>query len=65
MDKKIKETGLLSLKTNKSKKYLDWRTKISLNQNLKMIAEWYLCYINDRENIEKLSKNQVERYFYD
>ena len=65
MDKKIKETGLLSLKTNKSKKYLNWRTKISLNQSLKMIAEWYLCYINDRGNIEKLSKNQVERYFYD
>jgi CDP-glucose 4,6-dehydratase len=65
MDKKIKETGLLSLKINKSKKYLKWKTKISLNQNLKIIAEWYLCYINDKKNIEKLSKDQVERYFYD
>ena len=65
MDKKIKETALLSLKTNKSKKYLNWKTKISLNQNLKIIAAWYKCYINDKKNIEKLSRDQVERYFYD
>ena len=64
-DKKIKETGLLSLKINKSKKNLNWKTKLSLNQSLKIIAEWYLCYINDKKNIEKFSRKQIERFFND
>jgi|TARA_B100001964_G_C14201114_1_gene585850 CDP-glucose 4,6-dehydratase len=64
-DKKIKETGLLSLKTNKSKKNLKWKTKLSLNQSLKIIADWYLCYINDKKSIEKFSKQQIESFFYD
>ena len=34
-DKKIKESGLLSLKVNKSKKYLKWKPKLSFNETLK------------------------------
>ena len=64
-DKKIKETGLLSLKVNKSKKYLKWKSKLSLKQTLKIIADWYLCYINDKKDIENFSKKQIESYFYD
>ncbi len=64
-DKKIKETALLSLNINKSKKNLNWKTKLSLNQSLKIIAEWYLCYINDKKNIEKFSRKQIERFFND
>ena len=62
---KIKETKLLSLKTDKSKKYLKWKPKLSLNQNLKIIAEWYMCYINNKSNIENISKKHVESFFYD
>ena len=61
-DRKIKETGLLSLKSNKSKNILNWKIKLSLNQCLKIIAEWYLCYIKEK-NIEKLSKKQIESFF--
>ena len=64
-NKKMKETGLLSLKSRKSKSNLNWKIKLSLNQSLKIIADWYLCYINDRKNIEKFSKKQIESYFYD
>jgi CDP-glucose 4,6-dehydratase len=64
-NKKIKETGLLSLKVNKSKKYLKWESKLSLNQTLKIIADWYLCYINDKKNIENFSEKQIKRFFYD
>ena len=64
-DKKIKETELLSLKTYKSKRNLKWKTKLSLNQSLEIIADWYSCYINDKKNIEKFSKGQVESFFYD
>ncbi len=64
-DKKIKESGLLSLKVSKSKKYLKWKPKLKLQQTLKIIADWYLCYIKDKKNIEKFSKKQVESFFYD
>jgi CDP-glucose 4,6-dehydratase len=64
-DKKIKETGLLALKTNKSKKYLKWKPKLSFIQTLRLTAEWYKCYINDKKNIQKLSTKQVENFFYD
>ena len=64
-NKKLKETGLLSLKVNKSKKYLKWKPKLSLQRTLKIIADWYICYIDDRKNIEKFSKKQIENFFYD
>jgi CDP-glucose 4,6-dehydratase len=64
-DKKIKETGLLSLKTSKSKKLLKWRPKLSFAQSLVMTATWYKCYIKNRINIEEFSKKQVKNYFYD
>ena len=64
-DKKIKEAGLLSLKINKSKKILKWKPKLSIVRSLKLTADWYHCYINDRKNVEKLSKKQVENFFYD
>ena len=64
-NKKIKETGLLSLKTNKSKKYLRWKPKLSFSQTLKLTAEWYQCYISDKKTIQKLSRKQIEDFFYD
>ena len=64
-DKKYKEAGLLSLKINKSKKFLKWKPKLSLVETIKMTAAWYQYYINDKKNIDKYSKKQVENYFYD
>jgi CDP-glucose 4,6-dehydratase len=64
-DKKHKEAGLLSLKINKSKKFLKWKPKLSLVETIKMTASWYQYYINDKKNIDKYSKKQVENYFYD
>jgi CDP-glucose 4,6-dehydratase len=64
-DKKHKEAGLLSLKINKSKKFLKWKPKLSLIETIKMTAAWYQYYINDKKNIDKYSKKQVENYFYD
>jgi CDP-glucose 4,6-dehydratase len=65
IDKKYKEAGLLSLKINKSKKFLKWKPKLSLDETIKMTAAWYRYYINDKKDIEKYSKKQVENYFYD
>lgn len=64
-EKRIKETGLLSLKTHKSKKNLKWKPKLSFDQTLELIAEWYLCYINNKDNIENISKKQLNIFFND
>lgn len=64
-NKKIKETKLLSLNIHKSKKYLKWKPKLSFKQTLKLTANWYECYLKDKKNIQKLSRNQVEGFFYD
>lgn len=64
-DKSIKETGLLGLNINKSRKYLNWKPKLQIKQVLKLTSDWYLCYIKDKKNIEKFSKKQVENFFYD
>jgi len=65
LDTKIKETGLLSLKTDKSKNNLKWKSRLSLNQTLRITADWYYCYINDKKNIEMLSRKQIKNFFYD
>lgn len=64
-DKKHKEAGLLSLKIDKSKKLLKWRPKLSFSETIKITAEWYQYYIYNRKNIDKYSKIQLEKYFYD
>jgi len=64
-DKTIKETKLLSLKIDKSKKILKWKPKLDIKKTLEMTAEWYLSYIKDKKNINKLSKSQVKSFFYD
>ena len=45
----MRETSLLSLKTNKSKKLLGWKPKFSFIKTLKITAEWYLCYIKTKK----------------
>ena len=64
-DQKVKETGLLSLNIHKSKNNLKWKPKLSFKQTLKLTAKWYECYLKDKKNIEKLSRKQVEDFFYD
>jgi CDP-glucose 4,6-dehydratase len=64
-DKKIKETGLLSLKTNKAKKLLKWKPKLSFIQTLNLTASWYLCYIKNKKNLQFISKKHVESFFND
>ena len=64
-DKKVKETGLLSLKIHKSKGLLKWKPKLTYLKTLKLTAEWYQCFIYDKKNIEQLTRTQIKNFFYD
>jgi CDP-glucose 4,6-dehydratase len=60
---KVKETVSLNLNSKKSRKFLNWRPKLSLLQSLKLTAEWYIGYIKNSVNIEKMSTKQVKSFF--
>jgi CDP-glucose 4,6-dehydratase len=60
---KMKETISLNLNSKKSRKFLSWRPKLSLNQSLKTTAEWYIEFIKNKKNIIEISKKQVESFF--
>ena len=64
-NKKIKETSLLSLKTEKSKRLLSWKPKLNYYDNFKLTANWYLCFIKNRKKIQEFSKKQIEEFFFD
>ena len=38
------ESQLLKLNSDKAKKYLGWKSKLSMNQSLKMTIDWYKNY---------------------
>ena len=65
-DKNLKETFLLKLNSNKAKQKLNWKNVLSINQNLKMIIDWYKTYyLNSKKNNDKIIKltiNQIKTY---
>ena len=63
-NKKIKETNALNLDTQKSRKFLNWRPKLTLTQTLRNTAEWYLIYMKDKKDILKISEKQIQNFFY-
>ena len=64
-DSSIKETGLLSLKSQKANKFLNWKPKLTINKSLELTANWYKMFLNDKKSVFNLSKKQVEYFFYD
>jgi len=56
------ESNLLKLNTNKSKKKLKWKSILTLNETISMVAEWYKDYYLNRKKIYKTSFNQIKKY---
>jgi len=50
----------LNLDTNKAKYLLGWKTKLSIDEAIKMTVEWYKNYQNN--NIKKIINDQIERF---
>ena len=63
-NKSFKETKILALKSNKSKKILGWETNFSLRNALDATSEWYNCLISGKD-LKKISYKQFKEYFYD
>lgn len=58
-----KESKILMLNSDFSKKNLKWQTKYDLEQTIKLTSLWYKELINKRDkNILKFSQNQIRDY---
>ena len=50
-DKKFKESNLLSLNSNKAKKYLSWKPNLSFNQTIEFVGNWYKNFYLEKKII--------------
>ena len=57
-----KESNLLKLNSNKSKKYLKWQPVLNFSKTIEMVSKWYVSFYNKKNNIISISKKQVLDY---
>lgn len=56
------ESSLLQLDTSKAKKILKWKARLSLDQTIKFIVDWYLNFSKNKKNIFDISKLQINEF---
>lgn len=63
-DSNFYESKLLKLNSNKAKKILKWKCKLSFDENIRLVSNWYKYYYSNqnKKNIYKFSMNQID-YF--
>ena len=64
--KKFYESTHLSLDSNKSLKYLKWRTILSSKEAIKFSLEWYKLYFEEKskDKVIEFSMQQIQKYLY-
>ena len=60
--KNYHESKILMLNSDKSKKILNWQTKYTLEQSIKLTSFWFKEFFA-KKNILKLTQNQIINYF--
>ena len=58
----FEEANLLKLNSEKANKFLNWKTKWTMNQALKKTAVWYNFFLK-KKNTKELTDKQIENYF--
>ncbi len=58
----VKESELLFLSNEKSKKILKWEPWLNINEAIDYTMEWYLAYLGGK-NMNKFSEKQIINYF--
>ena len=57
----MKETDLLKINSNKAKKLLNWKSKMSTQEAISLTCEWYKRYFEKKE-LFNFTKNQILYY---
>ena len=62
-DKKFYESKLLQLNNEKAKKLLNWSSKLTLDETVTLVVEWYKQFKNNKKKILDISIKQINFYF--
>lgn len=58
----FKETKLLQLNTKKSKKLLNWKSNLSIQESVDMTSNWYYANFILKKNMQDFSIKQIKEY---
>lgn len=61
-NKIFKESSLLKLNSQKSKKILKWKSILTFKENIFLVANWYKNFYLNSEQAYKLTSTQIEFY---
>ena len=59
---KFYEQENLQLNIDKAKKILKWKPRLSINESIKFTVEWYKLVLNDKQNYEKVTEDQIKKF---
>ena len=57
---KFKESNLLQLNNNKSKKVLKWKNKMKINETIEFVSEWYYSFYKKQKKV--LTFQQIKKF---
>ena len=57
-----KESNILRLDSKKSKKILKWSPRYNIDVTIKLIADWYKNYLDNKKNILNFTEKQIIDY---
>tara|TARA_B100001057_G_scaffold495145_1_gene593426 strand:- start:2680 stop:3753 length:1074 start_codon:yes stop_codon:yes gene_type:complete len=58
----FKETNILKLNSNKSKKILKWKCILTLDETFQMVAEWYKNFYSKNRISPRFTSKQIKNY---
>jgi len=61
-NKNFKESSLLKLNSRKAKRNLKWRSVLTFNENISLVANWYKKFYFNSRHINELTSGQIEFY---
>ncbi len=56
---KFYESSLLQLNTSKAKKFLKWQAKLSIEETIKFVVDWYQNFKKNKNNTLQVSNEQI------
>ena len=55
----------LQLNINKAKKFLNWKPTYNIEKSVKITTEWYFRVMKKKENVNKVTADQIQKYMLD
>ncbi len=56
------ESKLLKLNSDKARKVLNWRSVLTFDETIKLVANWYKHYYENKSNLKDISIRQIKFY---